>query len=51
MCTNQKWVDWDFMSKYEPLQGLLFKVEEARLKKIMIFYHNWKSWFDSSTPH
>jgi hypothetical protein len=39
------------MSKYEPLQGLLSKVEEARLKKIMIFYHNWKPWFDSSTPH
>jgi hypothetical protein len=38
---NQKWVDWDFTSKYEPLRGLLSKVEEAGLKKIMTFQHNW----------
>ena len=41
MCTNQKWVDWDFMSKYEPLHALLSKIEEAGLRNAMTLQHNW----------
>ena len=29
------------MSKYEPLQALLSKVEEARLRNTMTLQHNW----------
>ena len=41
MCTNQKWIRWDVMSKQASLQGLLSKIEDVRLKNIMKFRHNW----------
>jgi hypothetical protein len=41
MCTNQKRVRWDSMSKQAVLQGLLSKIENVGLKNIMRFRHKW----------
>jgi hypothetical protein len=41
MCTNQKWIRWDSISKQAVLQGLLSKIENVGLKNIMRFHHTW----------